>query len=170
MSDNKSIPLGQQIRSLRQARRWSLAELARRAGTSAPAIHRYENGWDRFELDTLRRIGAALDARVEVRLVPAAPAGTSPQRSWSPPAIVKLLAPLFWDRRLQESDLDEHAGWVLERVLTTGNRAQVAAARSFFGDAAVLRATGRRGVDARTRRFWHLILGENELAPESPGP
>src|SRR5439155_947182 len=49
MSDKSwaGVPLGHRIRQLRQDRGWTLAELARRAGTSAPALHRYENGWGR---------------------------------------------------------------------------------------------------------------------------
>ena len=58
MSDNINVlqgaPVGLQIRALRKERGWSLAELARRAGTSAPTLHRYESGWERFELATLR--------------------------------------------------------------------------------------------------------------------
>ncbi len=63
-------PIGPQIRRLREGRGWTLAELARRAGTSAPTMHRYENGWDRFELATLRKIAAALHTRLEVWFVP----------------------------------------------------------------------------------------------------
>ena len=100
MSDN-SVPLGQQIRRLREKHGWTLAQLARHAGTSGPTLHRYENGWDRFELGTLRRISSALGARLEIRLVPAA-----------------------------------------------------------------LHAAKRRGVDARTRRYWRLTLAGGERAPD----
>jgi len=70
--DSSATPLGHQIRRLREERGWTLAALARRAGTSAPALHRYENGWDRFRADTLRKVAGALGARLDVRLVPAA--------------------------------------------------------------------------------------------------
>src|SRR5437870_13329252 len=99
-------PIGLQIRRLRQARGWTLAELARRAGTSAPTLHRYENGWDRFELGTLRRIAAALEARLEIRLVSAARARPRGPR---PAALLRLIAPLFWDRDLSATDLARHA-------------------------------------------------------------
>jgi transcriptional regulator with XRE-family HTH domain len=169
MNDNSilSPPLGQQIRALREQRGWTLAELARRAGTSGPALHRYENGWDRFELGTLRRIGAALDARLEIRLLPATP-GPATARRPSRKTLAKMLAPLFWERTLRESDLAEHVGWVLERVLTAGSREQVRAARAFFGDEAVRRAAERRGVDPRTRHYWRLILGRSDRASQSP--
>ena len=158
MSD-KSLPLGHRIRLLRLERGWTLAELARRAGTSGPTLHRYESGWDRFELETLRKIAAALGARLEITLVSAPRAAAA--RRVSSKALVRQLAPLFWDRDLEESDLSRHSGWVLERVLTSGSHEQVRAARVFFGDEAVGRAAERRGVDARTRRYWHMILGES---------
>jgi transcriptional regulator with XRE-family HTH domain len=162
-----SPPLGQQIRALRERRGWTLVELARRAGTSGPALHRYENGWDRFELGTLRRIAAALDARLEVRLLPAFP-GSAAARRPSQKTLAKMLAPLFWERPLRESDFAEHVGWVLQRVLTAGSREQVRAARVFFGDDAVRRAAERRGVDPRTRHYWRVILGRSDRAPQSP--
>lgn len=166
MNDNAApIPLlGQQIRALREQRGWTLAELARRAGTSGPALHRYENGWDRFELGTLRRIGAALDARLEIRLLPATPRSATARRP-SQKTLTKMLGPLFWERTLRESDLARHGGWVLERVLTAGSREQVRAARAFFGDEALRRAAERRGMDPRTRHYWRLILGRGDRAP-----
>ena len=169
MNDNNRTPsiLGQQIRDLRLGRGWTLAELAKRAGTSAPTLHRYENGWDRFELETLRRIGAALGARLEVRLIPAVQQPATARRP-SSRALVRTLAPVFWDRPLRESDLTTYAGWILERVLTFGDHAQVRAARAFYGDNAVSSAVERRGVDPRTRRYWRLILGEKQNASKSP--
>jgi transcriptional regulator with XRE-family HTH domain len=168
MNDNLQT-IGQQIRQLRGRKGWTLAELASRAGTSAPTVHRYENGWYRFELETLRRIAAALDARLEVRLVAGEPRPAAVDRP-APAALVKTLAPLFWDRPLRESDLADHAGWVLERVLTAGNCRQVRLSRAYFGDRAVGRAARRRGVDRRTREYWRVILGERGDASASQGP
>ena len=162
--DDKLSTLGHQIRQLRQGRGWTLADLARRAGTSAPTIHRYENGWDRFELETLRKISSALGASLEIRLVSGARGITT--KRVSPGSLVRTLAPLFWDRDLLEADLSRHPGWVLERALTSGNRAQVLAARRFFGDTAVRKAVGRRGVDARTRAYWRLVLETESFASQ----
>jgi hypothetical protein len=136
-------------------------------GTSGPTLHRYENGWNRFEVETLRRIGAALGARLEIRLIPAASERAMAQRL-SGKKLVKMLAPLFWERALRESDLATYAGWVLERVLTAGSMEQVRAARTFLGEEAVRRAAERRGVDRRTRHYWRLILGRSDRAPQSP--
>ena len=70
--------LGARIRELRQAAGLTLEALAQRVGTSAPTLHRYESGWDRFEVATLRRIAAALGASLQIRLVPAAGAVSRP--------------------------------------------------------------------------------------------
>ena len=156
-SDAPAAPLGHQIRRLREERGWTLAALARRVGTSAPSLHRYENGWDRFRIDTLRKVAGALGARLDVRLVPTVRA--RPRSASSGKVLLKTLAPLFWDRDLRASDLQRHAGWVLERVLTAGSHEQVHAARAFFGDDALRRAAARRGVDRRTRNYWRLLLG-----------
>ena len=145
-------PIGTRIRSLRTARGWSLAELAKRAGTSAPTLHRYESGWDRFELTTLRKIASALGVRLEVNLVEEA------GHTDSPGDLRNVIAPLFWDRKLRPADLGEYPDWVLERVLMFGNRHQVTTARQFYGDEAVARVAGRRGVDPKTRNYWNIIL------------
>ena len=173
MSDNIDTAevtiLGHRIRQLRKQRGWSLAELARRAGTSAPTIHRYEGGWDRFELATLRKIGAALRVRVEVRLIDPA----EPRRArgpLSPRQVVRTLAPLFWDRDLVEDDLRRYPEWVVERVLVFGGRREVKLAREFFGDSAIRRTLKRRGVDDRTRNYWKLILGAERRASEGSRP
>jgi transcriptional regulator with XRE-family HTH domain len=167
-NDTRGLPLGQQIRSLRKRRGLTLAALAERAGTSAPTLHRYESGWDRFEIQTLRRIAAALDASLEVRLVPAAGATARAARP-SARALTRSIRPLFWDHDLGESDLVEHRDWVLARVLTEGSLEQVRAARAFFGDDAVLLAARRRGVDARTRTYWETVLEGGRRASQGSG-
>jgi transcriptional regulator with XRE-family HTH domain len=158
------LPIGHQIRRLRLSKRLSLNDLARRASTSAPALHRYENGWNRFEIATLRKIASALGARLDVRLVPREPpAGPRSRRE-----LAALLSPVFWDRELAPSDLDDYPEWVLARVLMFGSREQVAGARRHFGDEAIRRVIERRVVDARTRNYWRLVLGETTNAPQGP--
>lgn len=164
MYDNTSpAPVSAQIRALRTARGLTLAELATRAGTSAPTVHRYESGWDRFEMGTLRKIATALGARLEIRL------RADLEEAEREPTVQELLdlwRPLFWDRDLIASDLEEYRVWVLSRVLMFGDRRQVAAARRFFGDDAIREAIARREVDPRTRNYWNFILSEPD-APES---
>lgn len=147
------------------ARGLTLSELARRVGTSAPTLHRYESGWDRFEVATLRRIAAALGARLEIRLVASPPAPTeAPSRR----ELVRSWAPLFWNHRLRVSDLERHPTFVVERVLTSGSLEQVRQARAFFGDDVLRKAVARRGIDPRTREYWTLILGGRSRASEGP--
>ena len=142
----------------------TLQQLADKAGTSASALHRYEAGWDRFEVATLRRIASALGAHLDVRLIP----GQSPTvEKPSVRSLVNQLKPLFWDKRLTANDLASHPVWVLARVLMFGNAHQARAARSFFGDGLIRKAIGRPGMDARTRAYWNLLLG-GDSASRSP--
>jgi transcriptional regulator with XRE-family HTH domain len=149
-------PVSAQIRRLRQDQGLTLSDLAERVGTSAPTMHRYESGWDRFEIRTLEKIAVALGARLELRLVPATAPATQPEPDLS--QVVESLSPLFWDQDLVASNLADHPEWVLARVLTLGSMAQVRIARAWFGDDAIRNAIRRREVDARTRNFWNLIL------------
>ena len=149
------LPIALQIRALRERRGLTLEQVAAAAGTSAPTLHRYESGWNRFEIRTLERIGRALGAGLEVRLVPGR---TEPAAKPSREELVRLVAPLFWDAELRPEHLAEHPDWVLGRVLQFGALDQVRASRAFFGDEAIVAAVGRRGVDPRTRAFWAAIL------------
>ena len=171
MSDKNNTnqaPIGFQIRSLRKERGWSLAELARRAGTSGPTIHRYESGWERFELATLRRLAAALGVQLRVSLEPIGreAASSKPSRE----DLTRLLSSLFWDRPLHLQDIDEYPNWVLRRVLMYGDRPQVEASRRFYGDDAVQAAAAHRETDERTRNYWSLILGSKTDDAQSPQP
>jgi ribosome-binding protein aMBF1 (putative translation factor) len=72
-----AFELGEQVRRLREARGMSQQELARRAGTSQPAIARLEAGGVDPRLETLHRLGRALDADLVLRFQPhEAPAAT----------------------------------------------------------------------------------------------
>lgn len=65
-----AIRFGLGIRALRRRRGWSQAELARRVGLSRSVVSRMERGRaDRVALYTVQRVAAALDARVDVRLL-----------------------------------------------------------------------------------------------------
>ncbi len=149
---------GAQIRELRTRKGLSLKELANRSGTSPSALHRYESGWGAFELKTLARLAAALDARLEVRLLPLPSEGeqvTSRQ-------LVRRLRPLFWDLDLEDRHVAQNPDWVLRRVLQFGTWEDVHQARLYFGDEAVHRAATHRSMDARTRRFWQVVLKRAE--------
>ncbi len=59
-----------QIIDLRLKRRMSQTQLAKRIGTQQPSIARLESRGHVRNLDYLQRVANALDARLEVRLVP----------------------------------------------------------------------------------------------------
>ena len=59
-----------QIIALRLQRKMTQRELAAKVGTQQPSIARFERKRKTSDLSFLRRVADALDARVEVRLVP----------------------------------------------------------------------------------------------------
>lgn len=66
--------LGRAVRVMREARGWSQNDLAREAGMTQSAVARFEAGGTVPTLPVIERLANALDAEVEVRLTPRAPA------------------------------------------------------------------------------------------------
>jgi len=64
------LELGYQIARLRIQRGLTRAQLAEMVGTRQPSIARLENGSSVPSLSFLDRIAEALDARIELRVVP----------------------------------------------------------------------------------------------------
>lgn len=137
----------------------SLKELADTVGTSESAIHRYESGWDQFELRTLRRLARALDADLEIRLTPRQAVEPAP----GPVDLAARFAPLFWDVDLVAQHLLKNPQWVLRRVLEYGDLEQNRLARRYFGDEAVAEAARHRSVDPRVRRYWEVVLQQGKV-------
>lgn len=135
----------------------SLANVARRAGTSPATLSRYEGGWSRFETGTLRKLATALDCDLEIELRPRA---VSPsQASGDPRATVARIKRLFWDHPLVTGDLARRPVWVAERVLEYGNLDDVTTLASAMGRRPFLAAAAAaERVSPRTRRFWEQIL------------
>ncbi len=59
-----------QVIALRNKRKMTQAELAKRIGTKQPSIARLESAGHAGTIRLLQRVAEALDARLEVRLVP----------------------------------------------------------------------------------------------------
>lgn len=152
-------PLGPFLRRLRTHKKLSLKELSEILGTSESAIHRYESGWDRFELRTLRRLARALDADLEIRLTPR----QAEEPSTDPRDLAARFAPLFWDVDLVAQHLLDHPQWVLRRVLEYGDLQQNRLARRYFGDEAVAEAAYHRSLNPRVRRFWEVVLQQGKV-------
>jgi predicted transcriptional regulator len=66
----RQLEPGYQIARLRIQRGLTQAQLAERVGTHQPSIARLENGDSIPSLSFLKRVAEALDARIEVRLIP----------------------------------------------------------------------------------------------------
>ncbi|NJP28588.1 helix-turn-helix transcriptional regulator [Microbispora sp. SCL1-1] len=66
--------LGKTIRAMRETRGWSQSDLARAAGMTQSAVARFEAGGTVPTLPVIERLASALDADVEVRVTPRAPA------------------------------------------------------------------------------------------------
>jgi len=158
MYDNSMESTGDVSRQIGARRRelgLSLAQLARRADTSPATLSRYENGWSRFEVSTLRKLATALGCDLVVRLEPRNRRVKSPTRT----EVVEKLRRLFWDQDLAVRHLDENPLWVVERVLEYGNLDDVHSLIGLMGRDAFLRHVGEaRFSSERTRVFWQQIL------------
>jgi transcriptional regulator with XRE-family HTH domain len=147
--------ISRQIGARRRRLGLSLSQLARRANTSPATLSRYENGWSRFGISTLRKLATALDCELVVELRP------RPRWVEQPTAenVVQQIARLFWDQDLATSHLGEHPLWVVERVLEYGNLGDIRILAAFFGREDLLRLAGEaRFSSNRTRAFWQQIL------------
>ncbi len=133
----------------------SLADLARRAGTSAAAISRYEGGWRRFEVTTLRKMATSLGCRLNIALEPVK---VSRPRV-SARAVAALLRRLFWDHDLRGGDFRRYPLWITSRVLEYGSMDDVRALEDLFGRRRFLKLVAEcRFASPRTGRFWREML------------
>jgi transcriptional regulator with XRE-family HTH domain len=139
----------------------SLSQLARRANTSVATLSRYENGWQRFELSTLRKLATALGCRLRVDLEPVQEA--PPKRLKA--SGIRDLRRLFWDRELRDRDLEDYPLWVLERVLEYGSLDDVAFVAAEMGRKRFLERVAQvRFTSARTETFWQLLLNREGVS------
>jgi transcriptional regulator with XRE-family HTH domain len=156
MYDNIMISISEQIKQRRVELGLSLSAVARRAGTSAATLSRYENGWSRFEVQTLHKLATALDCDLQVALQPRSiDKISSPDRA----RVAKQLRRLFWDHPLKPQDLDVHTIWVVERVLEYGQLADVHLLRDYLGlDAFWFAVQEARFTSEKARNFWEQML------------
>lgn len=74
----QKLAIGEQLARLRLEAGLTQAQVAKRIGTTASAISRYENAeYDRYELRTLQKIVRACGGRLEISLEP----GPKPHRA-----------------------------------------------------------------------------------------
>ena len=69
--ESQKLAIGEQLARLRREAGLTQAQVAKRTGTTASAISRYENAeYDRYELRTLQRIVRACGGRLDIILEP----------------------------------------------------------------------------------------------------
>lgn len=133
----------------------TLSQLARRADTSAATLSRYESGWTRFEVYTLRKLATALGCRLVVRLEPK----TRISKRVTASEVVDRIKRLFWDQDLSIRYLREHPSWVVRRVLEFGSLADVKVLVRWLGNGEFLRIVSELRFETdRTRAFWQQML------------
>ncbi len=72
MAEYVKVSIGEQLAALRQSANMTQAAVAKKVGTTASAISRYENSeYDRYELQTLRKIVEACGGRINIIVAPA---------------------------------------------------------------------------------------------------
>ena len=152
--------ISSQLKNRRKELGLSLCEVARRADTSAASLSRYENGWNRFEVYTLKKLASALGCRLRITLEP----DLTAEEPVSKLTAVPKLKRLFWDRKLGVSDLENHPLWVMERVLEFGSLEDVKILKSLFGRVRFLELVQQARLNSsRTRAFWQKMLEKEGL-------
>lgn len=153
---NGDLTISEQLKRRRKERGLSLAALARRVGTSAATLSRYEHDWTRFETYTLRKLAVALDCELHIELV------ARPETRLGHVSKTKGVAQLrrlFWDHHLVAADFDQHPVWVMERVLEYGTLKDVRVLMSVLGKKRFLeQAAAASRVSPRTAAFWNSLL------------
>lgn len=143
------------LRRLRKTRRMSLSRLARLAGTSMSTLSRYESGWNRFELATLRKLATALGYRLEIQWRPLQQEGVAETEA----QLGRRLGRLFWDRRLRQGDLRRYPEWIVGRVIQYGRIADILALSTYLGREAFLGiVSSLRMPSPKADRFWNTML------------
>jgi transcriptional regulator with XRE-family HTH domain len=152
---NRLSTISDQIRSRREEIGLTLAEVARRADTSPATLSRYEGGWTRFEVYTLRKLATALGCELVISLRPKAGAAARPSGS----QVVRRLRRLFWDQRLAVEHLEANSLWVVERVSEFGDLDDIRLLVRFLGRERFLQHVAEaRFSSEKTRVFWQKIL------------
>ena len=148
------------LRRIRLEKGMSLAEVARRADTSAASLSRYEHGWTRFEVYTLNKLASALGCELSINLRSRSRTQGRNMQSTA----VRRLSRLFWDTPLTERVMEQHPVWVVERVLDYGTLEDLRTLLTVFGRNTFLGHVARAArVSPRTRAFWDHMLKKEGL-------
>jgi transcriptional regulator with XRE-family HTH domain len=150
------VSVSEQIKRRRIEAGLSVYDLARLADTSPATISRYENGWTRFEITTLRKLAMALGCRLDVSL---SPCSSGTKYSGSEEATTRKLKRLFWDTEFSVDTVKDHPVWVVERVLENGRLSDIHALQNLMGREHFLKSVQKSTrLSPETRVFWDSML------------
>ncbi len=150
------LSISEKLRERRRESGLSLSELARLADTSPATLSRYENGWTRFEVSTLRKLASALNCTLKIELIPSEKCNRT---RMSKSKVIAGLKRLFWDCDFSSEIFDKYPVWAVERVLESGqlediHSLQILMGRNMFLES-ILKSTR---LSLKTRVFWNSIL------------
>ena len=153
---NNSVSISKELKKRRLEIGLSLSELARLADTSSATISRYENGWTRFEIGTLKKLALALKCELQISFNPLDETDPSTTDSSS---LIAGLKRLFWDCDFSGKTVEEYPVWVTERVLELGRLSDVKALQQLMGRRSFMNFVREcTRVSKKTRIFWNAIL------------
>ncbi len=161
MYDNSMIStdISGLLREQRMKKGFSLSRLARLTNTSPATLSRYENGWQRFEIYTLRKIASALGCRLKVELEPLREEVVSNDET-----VVDSLRRLFWDKPFELSDIELYPKWVVGRVLESGSVEDIHMLVNHMGRERFLDAVSQvKFSSRRTENFWREMLKKENV-------
>ncbi|MCD4777019.1 MAG: helix-turn-helix domain-containing protein [Candidatus Aegiribacteria sp.] len=151
----KDLSISEKLRKQRRECGFSLSELARFADTSPATLSRYENGWTRFEVSTLRKLAMAMNCRLSIEFVP----NKDNPTVMSKLEILGSLKRLFWDSDFNYEVLTKYPAWVVERVLESGQLEDIHSLQLLMGHDKFLKSVLKSTrVSPKTRIFWNSIL------------
>jgi transcriptional regulator with XRE-family HTH domain len=160
--DKSNFSVGDNIRSAREGRGWSGAQLATAAGVSRSMIDRIERNVSSPTTDLLGKLSAALETTMSSLLAPAAPASTGIERAGEKPV---------WEdpdsgyRRRQIAKMPTFAVDLTEVVLPPAARVAYPAGAYAFVRHLVWVIDGTLSIRYGDDRF-DLSAGDSTLLPE----
>ncbi len=165
MYDNSmmsELSISEKLRGRRLQSGYSLSEFARLADTSPATLSRYENGWTRFEVSTLRKLASAMGYRLQIEFIPNK---ANSRTEMNESEIIDSLKRLFWESDFNPEILDKYPVWAVERVLESGQLQDIHSLQDLMGRdlflESVLRCTR---LSPKTRIFWNSILKKEGMS------